>query len=402
MTEEDLPMITKMRDGEMKKEIMIMSKMFFKDFHEAQTMVNMVLNTMKKNNPYMDMVEGFAASIGKMFEDQEGWDQAHETIMCTYDVIADGEDLEMAEMLKMYFPREEVAAHSERLHKALHTIFKSPYLGEAARTAAKVLYKEIMEMDVDSMLHDIESILMKLRDRVTEIPFEKEMFLFEEMSRKTMDMMMIGQAPQLEMLVDSLVSMMMEDSFWETLDMQMMYAPEMMYESAKMMAVDSGMLSEGCEVDQNPFLCCFKTRAKTGLLMVEHLAADLVAEDLEHCVENLRRMMQGTKMMMENMMMIATEEDGASPLSTINYVMDNSLEMVQMAYGGCPEGSMPEPEPWAESEPEPWAESEPKSKPEPEPESEPKSKPEPEPESEESEESDEHDHDHDHDHEHES
>merc|ERR1719341_2592504 len=234
---------------------------------------------------------------------------------------------------------------------------------------------------------------------------------------------MIGQAPQLEMLVDSLVSMMMEDSFWETLDMQMMYAPEMMYESAKMMAVDSGMLSEGCEVDQNPFLCCFKTRAKTGLLMVEHLAADLVAEDLEHCVENLRRMMQGTKMMMENMMMIAdmmlekhmigcmvdpmivngteemmmlemmmsTEEDGASPLSAINYVMDNSLEMVQMAYGGCPEGSMPEPEPWAESEPEPWAESE--------SESEPKSKPEPEPESEES---DEHDHDHDHGHEHES
>jgi hypothetical protein len=398
MTEEDLPMIKKMRDGEMKKEIMKMSKMFFKDFHEAHTMVNMVLNTMKKDNPYMDMVEGYATAIGKMFEDQEGWDQSQETIMCSYDVVADGDDLDMADMLQMYFPREEVAAHSERLHKALHTIFKSPYLGEAARTVAKVLLKEIMGMDVDSMLHDMESILMKLRDRVTEIPFEKEMFLFQEMTMKTLDMMMIGQAPELEKMVDSLVFMMMEDSFWETLDMEMMYAPEMMYEFAKMMALDNGMLSEGCDVDQNPFLCCFKTRAKNGLLMVEHLAADVVAEDLEHCVENLRMMMEWNKMMVQNMMMMAdmmlekhmigcmmdpmivngteemrmmmqemmmtTEEDGASPITTLNYVMDNSLEMIQMAYGGCPEGSMPEPEPWAESEPESEPDSEPESEPE--------------------------------------
>jgi len=85
---------------------------------------------------------------------------------------------------------------------------------------------------------------------------------------------------------------MMEDSFWETLDMQMMYAPEMMYESAKMMAIDNEMLSEGCDEDQSPFLCCLKTRAKNGLVMVEHIAADLVAENMEHCVENLRRMKQ--------------------------------------------------------------------------------------------------------------
>jgi len=205
MTEEDLPMIKKMRDGTMKKELMRMSKMFFKDFHEAHTMVNMVLNIMKKDNPYMDMVEGYATEIGKMFEDQEGWDQSHETIMCSYDVIAEGDDLEMADMLKMYFPREEVEAHSERLHKALHSIFKSPYLGEAARTMAQVLYKEVMGMDVDTMLQHIESLLMKLRDRVTEIPFEKEMFMFDEMSRKTLDMMMIGKAPELEKLVDSMV-----------------------------------------------------------------------------------------------------------------------------------------------------------------------------------------------------
>merc|ERR1712215_529356 len=86
MAEDDLPVIGIMKDGEMKNEIHKMFKRFIKQLSDAERMVEAVQNSVKKENPY----------------------------------------IEMAEMLKMFFPREEVENFSKRLHTSLHTIFKSP------------------------------------------------------------------------------------------------------------------------------------------------------------------------------------------------------------------------------------------------------------------------------------
>jgi len=393
MTEDDLPMIKKMREGKMKNEIMKMHKKFLNEFGKANSMAKMIQNTLKNSNPYANMAAGYATVLGKMLEDQEGWDQAHDTVMCMYDAIADGDDLAMAYMIKTYLPREEFEAYSMRLHSALHTVFKSPNLGEAARQVADILIKEMIKIDVDSMFMKVESILLKLRDIAIEMPFEKIIFEFEDMWRKTSGMMMIGQAPELEKMMDSLVMMLMDDSFWQQLDAEMMYAPEMIYNSAKMMAIESEMLSDGCDVNPNPFLCCAKTRVWSLLEMVEHLSADIDSGDLEDCTEVMGMMMEEVEMMVPKMMQMAemvlekhmigcmidmmvpkdTDEmkmqlqeamagvtAGAVPVNTLNYVMDNTMEIMQSSFGACPEGAMQEP--WAEFEA--WAESEPESEPE--------------------------------------
>merc|ERR1739838_808296 len=386
MTEEDLPMIKKMRGGKMKNEIMKMYKKFLNEFWKANSMAKMMQNTLKNNNPFANMAAGYATVLGKMLEDQEGWDQAHETVMCMYDAIADGDDLAMGYMIKTYLPREEFEAYIMRLHTALHTVFKSPNLGEAARQVADVLIKEMMKIDVDSMFMKVESILLKIRDIAIEISFERVIFEFEDMWRKTSGMMMIGQAPELEKLIDTLVMMLMDDSFWQTLDAEMMYAPEMIYNLAKKMAIETEMLSDGCDVDPNPFLCCAKTRVWSFLEMVEHLSADIDSGDLEDCTKVMWMMMEDMKMMVPKMMQMAdmvleidmivpndTNEmklklqeamagmtAGEVPVNTLNYVMDNTMEIMQTSFGACPEGAMQEP--WAEFEA--WAESEPESEPE--------------------------------------
>ena len=217
VTAEDLPMIREMEEGGIKDAIIKMFKHFLNDLNEAQSKAKMVQESLKERNPYVDKAESYANSIGKMFEEQKVWDESHEALMCMYDAIADGE---MAEMLEMYFPREEVESHSKRLHTALHTILKSPYLGEAVRNIAQGLHEELMSMDVDAIFEKVESIATKLKDRAVEIPFEKIIFLAQEMWRKTWEMLMIGEAPELEKFVDSIVFMTFDETLWQAVDME--------------------------------------------------------------------------------------------------------------------------------------------------------------------------------------
>jgi len=412
MAEDDLPVIGNMKDGEMKNEIHKMFKRFIKQLSDAERMVEAVQNSVKRENPYIEMAEKYTTIVGKMLSDEKAWDEAHHTVMCVYDVIADGEDLEMAEILKMFFPREDVENFSKRLHTSLHTIFKSPFLGELVRKMAQCVHDEFISMDVSDVFQKIEDITTKLKDRAIEIPFEEINFLAQDMVRKTWDMMMIGEAPELEKLVDMLVIMTAKDSFWEMLDIQVRNTTDMMNNTVMMMTMS--MLSEGCDEASNPFLCCFKSRANTVLEMIEQWAEDLDSGNFEHCEKMMNSSMEGIKMMLhigyemkglmlekhgigcmvdpyvESMMsemkimmpeMIAVmssevdydnvEED---IIKTLNNVMDDGLMITQLAYGGCPEDAISESEPtteskiwailemWVEAEPEPIAES----KPEPE------------------------------------
>merc|ERR1719427_1782467 len=410
MSEDDLPAVANMKDGEMKNEILKMFKMFIKQLGEAERMVEAVQNSIKKENPYIEMAEKYTTIVGKMLSDEKGWNETHNTVMCVYDVIADGEDLEMAEMLKMTFPREEVENFSKRLHTAMHTIFKSPFLGELVRKMAQCVHDEFISIDVKDVFQKIEDIATKLKDRAIEIPFETIIFHAQNMVRKTWDMMMIGEAPELEKLVEMLVVMTAEDSFWEMLDIQVRNTTDMMNKTATMMTMS--MLSEGCDEASNPFLCCFKSRANTVLEMIEQWGEDLDSGDFEHCEKMMKSAMEGIKMMLhiayemkdlmlekhaigcmvdpyvESMMsemksmmpeMMAVMANGVDYdyddieediIKTLNNVMDDGLMITQMAYGGCPEEALSESEPmteskiwailemWVEAEPEPMAESE--------------------------------------------
>ena len=426
MTEDDLPVIVidEKHEGGMEQEISKMFKMFIQQLNEAKRMAEAVQTAIKKENPYIAMAEQYTAIVGKMLGDQKGWDESHETVMCVYDVIADGEDLEMAEMLKMSFPREEVESFSKRLHTAMHTIFKSPSLGELVRKMAQCLHDEFISMDLDDIFQKVENIATKLKDRAMEIPFETIIYLAQDMVRKTWDKMMIGEAPELEKLVDMLVLMTAEDSFWEMLDIQVRNATEMMNNTTMMMTMS--MISEDCDEASNPFLCCFKSRANKVLEMIEQKAEDLDSGNLEHCEEMMKSAMEGIKMMLhigyelkdimleknaigcmvdpyvesmmsemkmmmpEMMAVMANEVDydyedyEEDIMNTLNNMMDDGLKVTQLVYGGCPEEALAEAEPmteskiwaiiemWVEAEPEPMAESEPESEPmaesEPEPE----------------------------------
>ena len=426
MTEDDLPVIVidEKHEGGMEQEISKMFKMFIQQLNEAKRMAEAVQTAIKKENPYIAMAEQYTAIVGKMLGDQKGWDESHETVMCVYDVIADGEDLEMAEMLKMSFPREEVESFSKRLHTAMHTIFKSPSLGELVRKMAQCLHDEFISMDLDDIFQKVENIATKLKDRAMEIPFETIIYLAQDMVRKTWDKMMIGEAPELEKLVDMLVLMTAEDSFWEMLDTQVRNATEMMNNTTMMMTMS--MISEDCDEASNPFLCCFKSRANKVLEMIEQKAEDLDSGNLEHCEEMMKSAMEGIKMMLhigyelkdimleknaigcmvdpyvesmmsemkmmmpEMMAVMANEVDydyedyEEDIMNTLNNMMDDGLKVTQLVYGGCPEEALAEAEPmteskiwaiiemWVEAEPEPMAESEPESEPmaesEPEPE----------------------------------
>merc|ERR1719481_208972 len=154
-----------------------------------------------------------------------------------------------------------------------------------------------MSMDDEEIFSKIEDIAKKIKERVTEIPFEDIMLLGQEMVRKTWDMLMIGEAPELEKLMDLLVYTTAEDSFWETLDIEVMNTLVMMNSTAIMMT--NSMLSDGCEEASNTIICCFKTRAGQALDMIEHLAEDLDTGDIEHCEEMMKSLMGKMKMMMQ-------------------------------------------------------------------------------------------------------
>merc|ERR1712106_788408 len=192
-----------------------------------------------------------------------------------------------------------------------------------------------MKIDVDSMFMKVESILMKLRNIAVDLPFEKVIFEFEYMWRKTSGMMMIGQAPELEKMMDSLVMMLMDESFWQTLDAEITYAPEMMYNSAKMMAIETEMLSDGCDVNPHPFLCCAKTRVWSLLEMVEHLSADIDSGDLEDCTKVMGMMMQMADMVLEKHM-IGRMIDMVVPNDT-----DEMKTKLQEAMAGMTAGEVP-------------------------------------------------------------
>merc|ERR1712002_504769 len=186
-----------------------------------------------------------------------------------------------------------------------------------------------------------------------------------------------------------LVLMTAEDSFWEMLDIQVRNATEMMNSTAMMMTMS--MISEGCDEASNPFLCCFKSRANTVLEMIEQKAEDLDSGNLEHCEEMMKSAMEGIKMMLhicyelkdimlekhaigcmvdpcvesmmsemkmmmpEMMAVMANEVDydyddyEEDILNTLNNMMDDGLNITQMAYGGCTEEAISESEPRTES-----------------------------------------------------
>jgi len=382
----DLPVIKDMKEDKIKKDIMKMYEMFLKHLKEVQTKM-VKLQTSVSEKPYIEMAEKYTNIVGKMLGEQKKWDDAHETVMCVYDIIADGEDPEMAEVLKINFPRDQVESFSKKLHTALHSIFKSPYLGEVVRKIAECVQQEFMSMDDKEIFSKIEDIGKKVKERVTEIPFEDIILLGQEMVRKTWDMLMIGEAPELEKLMDLLVYTTAEDSFWETLDMEVMNTMEMMNSTTMMMT--NSMLSDGCEEASNPVICCFKTRAGQVLDMIEHLAEDLDTGDIDHCEEMMKSLMGRMKMMiqmaynvldlmfekyalgcmvdpyiatlmnnvktmMPNMISEMTNNidydrkdyddvEVEDIINTLEYALDDGMEILQLGYGACPEEAQPEP-----------------------------------------------------------
>merc|ERR1712142_1459776 len=157
VTVADLPVIKDMKEDKIKKDIMKMYEMFLKHLKEVQTKM-VKLQTSVSEKPYIEMAEKYTNIVGKMLGEQKKWDDAHETVMCVYDIIADREDPEMAEVLKINFPRDQVESFSKKLHTALHSIFKSPYLGEVVRKIAECVQQEFMSMDDKEIFSKIEDI----------------------------------------------------------------------------------------------------------------------------------------------------------------------------------------------------------------------------------------------------
>ena len=364
------------KEGGIKSEILESSKMFFKDYHELQDKANMAWESMKAGNLYdelagssiyKDIIESYPDTIGYKLSDMKMWDLMHKTLMCVYDVITEGEH-ELAYLGRMTFPRVEVESYSRRLHLSMHKVFSSPQFADAARTLGKAVFEEVQNFDVDSLFIEVEEILLKLIDIIVEIPFEKIIFMVQEMCRNTLEMM-IGQSPEFEKFMDSAVGVLMEDFFWQAWDKNMVAGIQFVYDSAKMLVLENGLCG-GCTDDTKPFACCIKAVTEKLLGMVEHGADDIDTGDVEHEAEYVRQAIQELMMMPKNMMMMAEmlleehmiwcmlepmvmnmrEEvrlttlemmwwiavDGEEPLKTINYVIDNSMEIIEMALGGCP------------------------------------------------------------------
>merc|ERR1711970_1354125 len=186
-------------------------------------------------------------------------------------------------------------------------------------------------------------------------------------------MMMTGQAPELENLMDTLVNMVMDDVFWEHWDSNMNSGATNGTENMIRMFAEDEYLSGMCgDISESNHLYCFtKLAAEMACSILEHAAEDLVEGDIEHEVEMIMEMIQGVEMMINEMlkvadmilekhmiwctiesvvtnmnegmktmmeqMMMNLEDEG--PTAMMNNMIDTKLEMVKMVFGGdCPDG----------------------------------------------------------------
>merc|ERR1711970_674670 len=169
--------------------------------------------------------------------------------------------------------------------------------------------------------------------------------------------MMIGQAPELERLMDAVMDILMDDVLLEQWKLNMISVSQNGSEYVGTL-LEGGLLSEICEEDQGT---CIKMGFNAFLEMIENKAEDLETGDVEEKVEKIRQTVQGINMMsfqimmlseialekhviwcMMEQMMLMTLEDDEGPTDTINYVIDNSLEMMKLVLGGdCPDDFSP-------------------------------------------------------------
>jgi len=370
MTKESLPEIEEMEEGVISNDILEMSEMVFDQFNKSQEMIGEILEDMRVNKPYIQAIEGIERvvdSVGGMLGEEEFWAQINETIICLYDAVADANE-ELADVLT----RDQVKSYSERFTQAMQRIFSSPNLGETVKTVLTAGVEEVLNIDEEAVFEQIEAIMYKLRDRVVEIPFEKLIMMSQEMYRNTVEMMMIGQAPELEKLMDAVMDILMDDVLLEQWKLNMISVSQNGSEYVGTL-LEGGLLSEICEEDQ---ATCIKMGFNVFLEMIENKAEDLETGDVEEKVDKIRQTVQGINMMsfqimmlseialekhviwcmiepmmtsmaeniklMMEQMMLMTLEDDEGPTDTINYVIDNSLEMMKLVLGGdCPDDFSP-------------------------------------------------------------
>jgi len=370
LTKESLPEIEEMEEGVISNDIMEMSEMVFQRFNMSQEMVGEILEDMRINKPYIQAIEGIERvvdTVGDMLGKEEFWAQINETIICLYDAAADV-NAELTDGLT----RDQVQSYSDRFTRAMQRIFSSPNLGTTIKTVLTAGVEEVLNIDEEAIFEQIEAIMYKLRDRVVEIPFEKLIMMSQEMYRNTVEMMMIGQAPELEKLMDAVMDILMDDVLLEQWKLNMISVSQNGSEYVGTL-LEGGLLSEICEEDQ---ATCMKMGFNAFLEMIEDKAEDLESGDLGDKVEKIRQTVQGINMMslqimmlseialekhviwcmiepmminmaeniklMMEQMMLMTLEDDEGPTDTINYVIDTDLEMMKLVLGGdCPDDFSP-------------------------------------------------------------
>jgi len=370
LTKESLPEIEEMEEGVISNDIMEMSEMVFQRFNMSKEMVGEILEDMRINKPYIQAIEGIERvvdTVGDMLGKEEFWAQINETIICLYDAVADV-NAELTDGLT----RDQVQSYSDRFTRAMQRIFSSPNLGTTIKTVLTAGVEEVLNIDEEAIFEQIEAIMYKLRDRVVEIPFEKLIMMSQEMYRNTVEMMMIGQAPELEKLMDAVMDILMDDVLLEQWKLNMISVSQNGSEYVGTL-LEGGLLSEICEEDQ---ATCMKMGFNAFLEMIEDKAEDLESGDLDDKVEKIRQTVQGINMMslqimmlseialekhviwcmiepmminmaeniklMMEQMMLMTLEDDEGPTDTINYVIDNDLEMMKLVLGGdCPNDFSP-------------------------------------------------------------
>ena len=334
----------------------------FNSYHHLPLMMQ---SNLKERNPYIALAENYAEILKSLFgEGAKELDNLHETIMCLYDslmyafdyydynyTLYGGEDdyeyySDYSEFdhdkqhmkddgLKEYYIDEEMKnqaeAHASRNHfedvskrmiNASKRIISSPYLKEAMTAVVEDLSEEFMNIDMEEGFEKIKQMMINARARVREMPIEEIQLSFEKLATEMEENLLAGEDPKIQNMVHSIMASVMNNSFWIQFDEMFVGGMEMMEKSAVDMAVKNNLLSEGCELEAYPLMCCAETRMNQALEMIEHMADDMEVGNLDHCADIFRNMKQEIKGMVPEMMQMT---DALNEKHLISCMLDSEL-----------------------------------------------------------------------------
>merc|ERR1711915_55432 len=157
----------------------------------------------------------------------------------------------------------------KRIINALKRIISSPYLKEAMKAVVEDLSEEFVNIDLEEGFEKIKQMMMNARERVREMPIEEIQSSFEKLVTEMEENLLAGEDSKIENMVNSIMASVMNNSFWFQFDEMFVGGMEMMERSAVDMAVKNNLLSEGCELEAYPLMCCAETRMNQALEMIE-------------------------------------------------------------------------------------------------------------------------------------